>query len=255
MALLNYYFRFMAYKLPKIKHEDKLLQEGVAYAYLTPTNYTEWAFSRNSINDSKSILGNTLKPFYSIYLKNETTYIFYNDQPPNRDTDSSKGHTKGVILADFESGFWLIHSVPHFPPLTPDYEFPKTGTLKGQSFLCISLDLKNLNKVGVQLQYNQPEFYASFVPQSLKNKLSEVMNAISGVTVTKPPWYNRIVLNSIRNVQFTSFAKSRQFGKDLYEDWVAPSLNSDLLVESWLNGAGRLPSDCSKVFKWVFLLY
>lgn len=32
---------------------------------------------------------------------------------------------------------------------------------------------------------------------------------------------------------------------DLYHDWVAPYFNSDLLVETWQNGAGRMGSDCS----------
>lgn len=50
-------------------------------------------------------------------------------------------------MADNKEGFWLIHSVPHFPQ-TREYIFPKTGTVYGQSFLCVSLDIINLNKVG-----------------------------------------------------------------------------------------------------------
>ncbi|XP_044253894.1 plancitoxin-1 [Tribolium madens] len=236
----------IVYKLPKLKHENKLIEDGVGYVYLSSKN-TQWTFSKNSINETNSIIATTLQPFYS--RLNETTYVLYNDQPPNGESNPSKGHTKGVILTNFESGFWLIHSVPHFPTLTPRYQFSKSGTLKGQSFLCISMDLENLNKVGIQLQYNQPQFYASFVAPSVRDKITEIVKAASGNTITKPPWYSKIVLNTRENVQFTSFAKSKKFGKDLYEDWVAPVLQSSLLVETWLNGAGRLPSNCTKMFK------
>jgi len=37
---------------------------------------------------------------------------------------------------------------------------------------------------------------------------------------------------------------------DLYHDWVAPYLNSDLFVETWQNGAGsKMESDCSGSYK------
>lgn len=75
-------------------------------------------------------------------------YILYNDEPPNRKSNSIKGHNKGVVLANTEGGFWLVHSVPHFPPIGADYTYPRSGTVYGQSFLCISLDLPNLDKVG-----------------------------------------------------------------------------------------------------------
>lgn len=46
-----------------------------------------------------------------------------------------------------------------------------------------------------------------------------------------------------------SFAKSKHFGKDLYEDWLAPALKSNLLVETWLNGQGKMSSNCSKIYQ------
>lgn len=72
----------------------------------------------------------------------------YNDQPPEHRSQANKGHTKGVVLADKTGGLWLIHSVPNFPLLSSNYTYPRTGAEYGQSFLCISLDLKNLNAVG-----------------------------------------------------------------------------------------------------------
>ncbi|RZB39136.1 plancitoxin-1 [Asbolus verrucosus] len=226
---------------------EKLIKNGLGYAYITSTDYTKWEFSNYSINDTNSILGNTLVPFYKNL--SDTGYVLYNDQPPTELPKSSKGHTKGVVLTDLNGGFWLIHSVPHFPQLGANYTFSSSGVIKGQSFFCISLDLKNLNKVGIQLQYNEPQIYASHVPDILKSKISQIEAAVSGVTVTQPPWFNQIPITSKSGIRFISFAKSKKFGKDLYEDWVAPALQSNLLVETWPNGAGKLPSNCSKPFK------
>lgn len=46
----------------------------------------------------------------------------------------------GVIAFDSQSGFWLIHSTPLFPPIRAHgYSYPYTADKHGQSFLCISM--------------------------------------------------------------------------------------------------------------------
>ena len=50
---------------------------------------------------------------------NLTNYIFgmYNDEPPPDATASSSyAHAKGVLITDTKQGFWLVHSMPHWPP-------------------------------------------------------------------------------------------------------------------------------------------
>lgn len=51
--------------------------------------------------------------------------------------------------------------------------------------------------------------------------------------------------------EFKSFAKTRHFGRDLYEDLVAPTLRSDLNVETWQHGTGNLASNCTLSHKYV----
>lgn len=74
-----------------------------------------------------------------------------------------------------------------------------------------------------------------------------MVEALKMETVKTPPFYNLETLKTRKGRSFLSFAKSRQFKKELYEDWVAPQLNSgDSYVETWRHGAGNIDSDCSK---------
>jgi deoxyribonuclease-2 len=71
------------------------------------------------------------------------------------------GHTKGVVMSEADGGFWLVHSVPYFPPSpgnvtttgtdshSEGYSYPSTGLTYGQSFLCISLSASQLDLVGL----------------------------------------------------------------------------------------------------------
>lgn len=58
------------------------------------------------------------------------------------------------------------------------------------------------------------------------------------------PYWNLKNITSVDGTRFTSFAKSRHFERELYDDWVALALNEDLQVETWRHGTGNLPSDC-----------
>ncbi|CAH1958023.1 unnamed protein product [Acanthoscelides obtectus] len=153
---------FYVYKLPTIRHQsgNKLLKDGVAYTFMTSEDYSDWKFSNVSINSTDSIIGHTLKDLYK--RQNELLHVLYNDQPPQHKSNEEKGHNKGVILAESQGGFWLVHSVPHFPDIgDKTYNFPRTGAVYGQSFLCISTDLRNLDTVGM----SQMAFAATFLYQ------------------------------------------------------------------------------------------
>lgn len=85
-------------------------------------------------------------------------WIVYNDAPTNGNTTFTLGHSKGTVVADSSSGFWLVHSVPHFPQLpyqnNNSYTYPKTGVKYGQSFLCMSMTAQVLDKVGQYSVYS-----------------------------------------------------------------------------------------------------
>ncbi|KAK9753894.1 Deoxyribonuclease II [Popillia japonica] len=242
---------YVLYKIPYMKsaNASRFVRSGFAYTFITSNSVNPWKLSSIPIASLNSILALTLLPLYSSNAT-DLIYILYNDQPPNKRPNDNKGHTKGVVVGDEDGGFWLIHSVPNFPSKPEDgsYIYPLTGSLYGQSFLCISLNSDNLNNIGKQLLYNELNMYAKNMPSVLSDKFPHLTDVINGKTVDQPPWFNVLNITSRQGTDFTTFAKTKNFGRDLYRDWVTPTLGSSFFVETWPNGVGRLPSSCGTPF-------
>uniref|UniRef100_A0A3P9A0W3 Deoxyribonuclease-2-alpha n=1 Tax=Esox lucius TaxID=8010 RepID=A0A3P9A0W3_ESOLU len=197
----------------------------------------------------------------------DIAYILYNDQRPHTeekrqldDLGHECGHTKGVVLLDKTQGYWLVHSTPHFPPVKDvgQYSYPESGVPNGQNFICVTYPLEFFQTIGEQLQINQPSVYDCDVPDSLASLLP-ALNAVckksreqlvNGSFLHSKPASNRsIALTSLGGTEFISFAKGRSFKNDLYHSWVAPSLQSNLLVQFWIRSTGILPSNCTLGWK------
>ncbi|XP_076755018.1 deoxyribonuclease II [Xylocopa sonorina] len=256
---------YVLYKLPKIQtSSNPLIREGLAYLYITNSTIgTGWRLSTRSIGSNLAIPGITLAPLYNRGNENESLWSLYNDSPPNASYAWSYGHTKGVVMVNGDQGFWLIHSVPNFPPvpkaglqtrplkkdgftITDAYSYPQSGTFYGQSFLCVSLGSDQFDVVGEQLMYNEIAVYAKNIPAVLGRQYPLLRNATNQIHIKAPPYTNKAKIRSLGMVEFTSFAKSGKWGKELYGDFVAPQLQSNLYVQSWLNGRGKLPSICHR---------
>lgn len=68
--------------------------------------------------------------------------------------------------------------------------------------------------------------------------------------IATAPFHSVEMLESRGGLNFVSFAKSRKFQKELYEDLVAPHYDAgDFFVETWRHGPGNIDSDCSKPSK------
>lgn len=154
----------------------------------------------------------------------------YNDSPPNASYVWKYGHTKGALAVNKDQGFWLIHSVPNYPPapkggeltrpskrenLTLDgrYAYPDSGTLYGQSFLCVSFGSDQFDTVGKQLMYNEIIVYAKNVPDALGKEYPTLRNATNQKRIKSPPYSNKAVVKSSNSVEFTSFAKGGKWQK------------------------------------------
>ncbi|XP_050460084.1 plancitoxin-1 [Cataglyphis hispanica] len=267
---------YVLYKLPKVSQSSNpTIRNGLAYLYMTNKTVDKgWQLSAKKISDKDSIPGNTLAPLYNDSEALKAFWILYNDDPPNRPINGKYGHAKGVVMTNMQQGFWLIHSVPNYPPLpnsgddtrrgqnvqenpTPgnrsEYDYPSSGENYGQSFLCISMDSDQFDLIGQQLMFNQIIVYKRNIPVTFAVSFPMLTDAANQKRVRKAPFSSKAILRSSSDVKFLSFAKSDKWQKDLYDDFVAPTLRSDLFAETWLNGRGRLPSDCehTKVYNVV----
>ncbi|XP_036395144.1 deoxyribonuclease-2-alpha [Megalops cyprinoides] len=256
------------YKLPHHSRSHAPRDEGLRYL-LMGRGSEGWTEGAVLVNDSTGALGRTVGQLYE--QNSEMAYVLYNDQKPRdgeetgaRGVTNERGHTKGVVLVDKTQGFWLVHSTPHFPPMKESgkFEYPSSGVTNGQNFICVTYPVERFQTIGEQLQINEPLIYDCSVPESLASALPALAEVCGrskreqgnaslshSALLSSYPSNRSISLSSLGGTNFISFAKSASFANDLYHSWVAPALQSDLLVQFWRRTEGVLPSDCSQGWK------
>jgi len=216
--------------------------DGTNYAY-ADVNSPSLAKSAHTMSEATTgALGATVSQIYSANKTAAATdyaFVFYNDQTPAGAESSSRGHTKGVVGLTQAGGFWLVHSVPAYPNnIVNGYPGYTGATTYAQSFLCMNLPFSDFDTVGIQYQYTFPQYYdwnmPSWVPINLLQAVTQSKHTTSAVS-------NIVKLGS---GVFTSMAKTANWAQELYEDLVAPHYTSDLLVETWMNGANPCPTYC-----------
>uniref|UniRef100_A0A8D2ZJ44 deoxyribonuclease II n=1 Tax=Scophthalmus maximus TaxID=52904 RepID=A0A8D2ZJ44_SCOMX len=236
---------FIIYKLPRYKIGE--VGSGVDYMYLDSSVET-WQMSKFMINVSQGAIGNTLDQLYTgkAYKSNDSAYALYNDAPPVLDYVQGYGHTKGLLLFDHSQGFWLSHTIPHFPSFPErGYLYPSSGKVNGQTALCMTFQYEQFLQIAKQMVYLYPRFYNCSVPVAFSADLPQLAQLCEG---SKPaPASDKRVeqLLTIHGDKFVSFVKSERFVDDIYTGWVAQVLGADLLVESWQRQGHDLPSNCS----------
>ncbi|KAK6196249.1 hypothetical protein SNE40_001509 [Patella caerulea] len=243
---------FVVYKLPELEQNKSspILHGGLGHFYLDANN-PEFQLSKYSLNSSNDAIYYTLQQIYTA-KDDSILYGMYNDEPPNNYGYFTNGHTKGrgVIASDESQGYWLVHSVPKYPPhKNESYTWPESATVYGQNFLCITINYTTIDKIGEQYLYNYPKFYDKCMPPQFTKHNPNMVKAFAGLHVKSPPWNNMAAFSSSGGTQFHSFAKFCNFERDLYDAWLAPYFNSTMFAETWQNGRGKLPSNCSAGFK------
>nr|XP_060629815.1 deoxyribonuclease-2-beta isoform X2 [Anolis sagrei ordinatus] len=217
---------YILYKFPKHIHYNA---SGTGLEYMFMDSLTPvWKQSEYFINMTESALGQTLQQLYQTYKskKNSTAYVIYNDGPPNKMNYSwTHGHSKGFLLLDQSQGFWVIHSIPEFPPFPEDgYGYPPSGKYNGQTVFCLSF------------QHNQ---FAEI-------ELFNLQRLCVGSKMPPVPWKQRLTkLQSSQGEMLFSFAKTHSDHEDIYAAWMAQTLQTDFLIESWQHKGHRLFSNCS----------
>uniref|UniRef100_W5LDJ0 deoxyribonuclease II n=1 Tax=Astyanax mexicanus TaxID=7994 RepID=W5LDJ0_ASTMX len=234
---------FIMYKLPKYKKGE--VGSGVEYMYLDASMLT-WRMSPYAVNTSDGAVGRTLGRLYKTYKSNSSVYMLYNDAPPLLKYQSNYGHSKGTLLFDRSQGFWITHSIPHFPPfLEMGFGYPSTGKLYGQTVHCTTYSYEQFKKISQQLAYINPRVYNCSVPVPYHTDMAAMAQLCGGKRPTVAPRRKLEKLKSALGETFLSFSKSHQYVDDIYAGWVAQTLRTDLLVESWQRDNHQLPSNCS----------
>uniref|UniRef100_W8BGC2 Deoxyribonuclease-2-alpha n=1 Tax=Ceratitis capitata TaxID=7213 RepID=W8BGC2_CERCA len=235
---------FYMYKLPRIHthYGARRNSSGFNYLYITSANYDTWRLSTHEVTTTESMPGKLLQPLFD---DERVLIVAYNDQKPNSNSSTLKAHAKGLLATDGESAVWLVHSVPHYPEI-PVYKYPLTGGRYGQSFLCMSLQASEVDKVATQLRLMAPLIYYKRTPAKVLAQFPILEQVVEGKWQNEAPFQNKVKLETLGGTKFKSFAKSGKAVTELYEDFIAPELDVNLLVETWRNGGGNLESNCTK---------
>ncbi|XP_032884972.1 deoxyribonuclease-2-beta isoform X2 [Amblyraja radiata] len=143
-------------------------------------------------------------------------------------TESAVGRTLQQLYSTYtskvnDSAYFIYNDAAPWMPYDPDH-----GHTKGD-----------------QLSYTNPQVYNWTLPHLFLPELSHLQIVAKGGSLARTPWIRRAKLMSTGGVLFQSFAKYKLFGDDIYAAWVAQSLGTDLLVQSWRRGKHVLPSNCS----------
>lgn len=160
-------------------------------------------------------------------------YFMYNDQPDNATPSSSSGHTKGVVGIGAKP-FWLMHSTPNFPSSDgkKSFYFPESEIIFGQTFLCVKIDASSIEDMATQLSYTHPYVYV--------NKVTETSSYPILASILDGSGFNTDAGTSVKKFgDFTHMAKNQNWDDDMYENLVAKTLKSDLVVESWIRGSAE----------------
>lgn len=237
---------FSLLKMPKLRDHSGRFEDGLGYFYMD-SNTRNLTVSPTSIGStSDGAVAHTLSPVYGTDRPNYL-YYFYNGQYPHGSSHDSFAHSKGVVVGQKSGGFWLIHSVPAFPPATTDgYGYVDSGRDNGQSFLCLTLDAGELDKVMNLMLLNKVYIYDSNYPSSLESTYPTMAKLLNHEWVREASFKSQ-QLKTKGGVTFTQFAKSDLLDDQfLYENIVAPHFKTGLVAETWRNGAtsNKMPSFC-----------
>jgi deoxyribonuclease-2 len=213
---------------------DPLAKAGYAYLY-ADVNNPILTYPEMSLNDTSGALSRTMTQIYS--ASSSTSWYFYDDEHPDGSEYDSFGHTKGCMGLNSQSGFWLIHSVPRFPAIPESgvsFSYPEEEAKYGQSFLCLSLSTSEINTVASLQLIDKPSIFTSQLTSATSSAAPNVVSLIGGKSFVTSPTSTNETITTTDGTSFVVFAKNSEWDNELYEYAVAPYLNSDLYVESWM---------------------
>lgn len=224
------------YKTPK--RTGNPANQGFDFFYYDP-EHPQLTLSAVGLDRDSQALSHTLQ---TVFGSGQTTgYISYNDEHFDSQKNSSeKGHCKGILAFDktSDSALFLLHSTPRFPGHQLS-TLPEDEQIFGQTFICITLpDYQTANHIAAQMLCQQnPQILTECcqLPASLTSD-EPLYKLFHGLDISESDTPSTVQFNSRGGKAFSLIAKSRKWGKDFWLDLISPSLNTDLVVETWRRG-------------------
>ena len=116
--------------------------------------------------------------------------------------------------------------------LCQQYNFPDDELIYGQSFLCLTLDITQLEIVASQLMIAHPQIYESRVPAAVAAKAPSIAKLVNGVHGDFDS--NVAEIKTLLGLPFKTYYKDKAWNSDLYGKWVAPTIKCNMIAETWM---------------------
>ncbi|RCN28119.1 deoxyribonuclease-2 domain protein [Ancylostoma caninum] len=129
------------------------------------------------------------------------------------------------------------------------YDFPKSGSLNAQSFLCLSLSVNFLDEIGQYMRFAHVAPFLSNLPEFHKIIAPSLVDVVAKRSLPNSATVFKTIreLETLNGTKAKGFSKNKKFGQDLWYNFIAPTLKTSMSVETWRKGSGKdIGSQCSK---------
>jgi deoxyribonuclease-2 len=216
--------------------------KGTRYLY-ADAEEIQLSQSSHDMNDTTvGALAHTMRQLWS--ATPTLGYAIFNDEPYQEPVSFTCGHTKGIWAWDTASasGIILTHSIPIFPAgpsQVSEYQaLSSNAWTYAQNLACFSLDIQTLSKMAGAAKLTSVNLYDVRVPSDTPTELAEFANG----SQTAEPTCSQLAIQTLGGQPISYFAKSGEWGGELYAGCISPALDSSLLVESWIRGSAVGPT-------------
>ena len=217
-----------------------------------------WDKSPYSLDQQTTSHGAIMRTMQQIYKSADNSLMtaIYNDEPPaGKDASETYAHAKGILVASANgeagNGFWLVHSMPKWPQeLSADSAGPLPSNDFAQSFTCVTVTADTADSIAANLMLDRVYIYDSRIPgtSDVARYLPNFFTLISddhGRAKRTSTTTSVLSFMSLAGKEYYQFAKSGKWGKDLWDDLIAPYFHMSMNVETWRDGVGgRMGSRC-----------
>lgn len=219
--------------LPSTAHPEKKL---VYLYYDEKTGSKQYDFDSKTfppIRDTHTV--DNLNP------KDKVNYFFWNDDTSTEDKSSAasktKAHSKGGLVYNKNTGYFLMHSLPRFPRRTADNKFvdelPDNAGIYAQHFLCISTNLDNNLKIVDTLNIINPQLIIKNGEEDNVTEEDSVSKLIKNKSDPKLEPFKITEITSNGKKKFTFFSRSKNEEKLQFDHHIPKFYEDDFYVETW----------------------